>query len=363
MNMSEHDQNKYIEERTMNETQGINSRKDTIHIVLAVYDPKENYSRHAGVVMTSIFEHTKSPVRVHILHDGTLTDDNRQRFSRTAEKFGQEVRFIDVTEPFSKINQNGEMDKLSKQFTRGSLFRLFIPDLLDIEKVIYMDCDVTVSMDISELWNVPLRSSGCSLAAVIETSGVSDFQKNIFEKMRAYILNLTWDKYFLSGMLLMDLERIRQKHNLMREAKNFFERFALLFRYPDQDFLNATFKGDVLFLEERFNRIKDPDNDINDAILHYANVKPWQFLRDSARDKFYWDTFMRSEWSEQLSEALRDLCDGRYMHRHSSDCIKRVARSFLENLRRTFTVSFSKRFQLCRMAVSKLSRGVLNSKN
>jgi lipopolysaccharide biosynthesis glycosyltransferase len=333
--------------------------KDLIHVVLAVYDPKGTYSRHAGVVMTSIFEHTKSSVRVHILHDDTLTDDNRRRFSRTAEKFGQEVRFVDVTEAFSKINPNGEMDKLSKQFTRGTLFRLLIPDLLDAGKVIYMDCDVAVNMDISELWNAPLRSSGCSIAAVIEAPGVLDSHKDVFEKMRVHILNLTRDKYFLAGMLLMDLERIRQKHNLMREAKIFFEQFALLFKYPDQDFLNVTFKEDVFFIEERFNKIKDPDNNIDGAILHFAGTKPWQFVRDSARDKFYWDTFMRSEWNDQLFDALKDLCGGRYMHRHSHDCIEHLVKRFLKNLRHTLSMSLPRRFTLCRMVVSAWSRGVL----
>jgi lipopolysaccharide biosynthesis glycosyltransferase len=328
--------------------------KDLVHVALAVYDPKGAYSRHAGVVMTSIFEHTKSPVRVHILHDDTLTDDNRRRFSRTAEKFGQEVRFIDVTEPFSKMNQSGGMDKLSGEFTRGTLFRLLIPNSINAGKVIYMDCDVAVNMDISELWNVPLRSSGCSVAAVV----ISALQK----RMCAYVLKLTRDKYFFSGMLLMDLERIRQEHDLIEEAKIFFERFALLSKYPDQDFLNVTFKEDVLFIEERFNRIKDPDNNIDGAILHFAGTKPWQFVRDSARDKFYWATFMRSEWNDQLPDALRDLCGGRYMHRHSSDCIKHLVKRFGEKFRHALRFSLPMRFTICRMAVSEWSRNILKHK-
>ncbi|MDR2175922.1 MAG: hypothetical protein LBO82_08330, partial [Synergistaceae bacterium] len=101
----------------------------------------------------------------------------------------------------------------------------------------------------------------------------------------------------------------------------------------------------------------------DNAVLHFANVKPWQFLRDSARDKFYWDTFMRSEWNDQLFDALKGLCGSQYMHRRSSDCIKRVTRSFLENIRRTFTVSLPKRFKLCRMAVSEWRRSTRNPAN
>ena len=68
-----------------------NEAKTPIHVALAVYDPKGTYSQHAGVVMTSIFENTQSPVVVHILHDETLTEDNRKKFIRTAEKYGQTV--------------------------------------------------------------------------------------------------------------------------------------------------------------------------------------------------------------------------------------------------------------------------------
>jgi lipopolysaccharide biosynthesis glycosyltransferase len=331
--------------------------KDLVHVVLAVYDPKGNYSRHAGVVVTSIFEHTKNPVRVHILHDDTLTDDNRRRFLKTAEKFGQEVRFIDATEAFLEMNRNGGMDELSREFTRGALFRLLIPDSIDAEKVIYMDCDVVVNMDISELWNVPLRSSGRSLAAVVET-----FERGIFERMRARVLNFKWDKFFNSGVLLMDLERIRQKHDLVKEAKAFFERFPSLCKTPDQEFLNAAFKEDALPIEERFNRLKDPYN-IRASILHFIGVKPWQFLRDSPGDKFYWETFIHSEWNDQILDALGDLCGDRYMHRHSSDCIEHLVKRFWEKFWHTLRVSLPMRLTICRMAVSGLGRGVLKSEN
>ena len=67
------------------------NQDDSIHVVLAVYDPSGTYSQHAGVVITSIFENTHSKVIVHILHDDTLTQDNRQKLIRTAEKYSQSV--------------------------------------------------------------------------------------------------------------------------------------------------------------------------------------------------------------------------------------------------------------------------------
>ncbi|MBQ8692168.1 MAG: hypothetical protein IJ520_03395 [Synergistaceae bacterium] len=61
--------------------------ENKIHAALAVYDPSGTYSQHAGVVVTSLFEHTKSDVIVHILHDDTLSDLNKLRFINTGKRF------------------------------------------------------------------------------------------------------------------------------------------------------------------------------------------------------------------------------------------------------------------------------------
>ena len=114
--------------------------------------------------MVSIFENTSHPVTVHIFHDDTLTDDNRQKFLRTAEKYSQQVNLIDVSFYRDKIKKSiGAFFK----FPIGMLYRAFIPDVLNnLEKVIYLDCDIVVNMDIYELWKIDLQNN--SLAGVID---------------------------------------------------------------------------------------------------------------------------------------------------------------------------------------------------
>ena len=50
---------------------------DMIHIALAFCDPKGTYARHAAVTMASIFANTKRNVCVYIIHDDTLSKENR----------------------------------------------------------------------------------------------------------------------------------------------------------------------------------------------------------------------------------------------------------------------------------------------
>ena len=51
-----------------------------IHICYAIYDKTGGFSKFAGTSICSLFENTKSWVTVHLLHDNTLTMENKARF-------------------------------------------------------------------------------------------------------------------------------------------------------------------------------------------------------------------------------------------------------------------------------------------
>ena len=304
--------------------------QDVIQVVLSVYDPKGTYSRHAGVLMTSLFSKTSSPVCVTILHDTTLTEDNRARFQKTADVWDQKVRFIDVSEPILKIGSAEEIAKLTGPLTRGTLvrgalFRLLIPDLIEGKKVIYLDCDIVVNLDIAELWNVNIDKF--SLAAFLQAPPL----KKLIDKIRFWAMRLNKQKYFNSGVLVMNLDRIRQKYDLAEEAKSFFRRYRFCRRYCDQDILNMLFNGDALQINERFNSCGSHAA-VNKAILHFSGAKPWYFPAFK-RDYLYWKTLARSEWRDQLFDAVFEICrNGDYAHRHTKDCFKRICRQGWRNI-------------------------------
>ena len=131
---------------------------DTIHVAIAIYDPSGKYSSYAGALMVCVFEHTTSPVMFHVFHDDTLTQDNRQKFIRTAEKYSQTVNFIDITKYKALISSR--LEEMSGQYTIGTLFRMFMPDELPaLDKVIYFDIDLMISLDIKELWDIDLEGN------------------------------------------------------------------------------------------------------------------------------------------------------------------------------------------------------------
>jgi lipopolysaccharide biosynthesis glycosyltransferase len=320
--------------------------KDTVQVVMALHDKTGKYSRHAGVAVTSIFEKTSSPVCITILHDETLTDDNRSRFERTAEKFHQDVRFLDVSEAVIKMGD--DIDALSGSYTRGSLFRLLIPDVIAVSKVIYLDCDVAVNLDIAELWS--LGSNDFAVTVVMDDTIWCN--RKWHRRIRAWALGYDGQECFCSGVMFMNLDRIREKYNMVREAHAFFTRYTLGADYPDQDFLNVLFRGDACYIDKRFHRLTDY-SDVENSILHLVD-KPWIDPTGAPPDYIYWEIFARSEWRDQIADAVVGMNKNHpYRHRHTSDCWKRL----LNNLKKELTVNnFFFRLWKCARIIARETR-------
>lgn len=294
---------------------------NTIQIVLGLHDPRGTYCRHAGVLLTSLFGHTASPVHVSILHDSTLTEDNRARLRRTGERYGQTIDLIDVSDRISRMGD--DIGKLTGDFTPGTLFRLLIPDLISSAKVIYLDCDVVVRLDIALLWNIPIDD--VSLAGVPDSEAEPRRRKKLRNRIRCRLMRYDAQNYFNAGVLSMNLERIRERHDLLQEAAHFFRRFRHALTYPDQDFLNATFRDDVRLIDDRFNWYRAALRE-GDVIVHLmGSFKPWKFHRCTPRDRLYWDTFAESEWRDQLVAAMFETYKNHpFAHCHSADCARRL---------------------------------------
>ena len=112
--------------------------------------------------MLSLFENSSAPpqsICVHVLHDETLTPDNRNKFIYLAGRYGQLVKFYDIAnlcaDKLAKIKELiPEVEK--SRVTVGAFYKLLIPQVLppDIEKAIFIDPDTIVNLDINELWQI-----------------------------------------------------------------------------------------------------------------------------------------------------------------------------------------------------------------
>ena len=180
-----------------------------IHVCFAVYDEAGTFSKFAGTAMLSVFENISKPlpsVTVHILHDNTLTDDNRNKFSYLVGRCGQRVKFYNVEKLFEDsleeiINLFANVDKT--YFNKATFYKFFIPRALpsNVEKAIYLEPNVLVNTDINELWRVPLDDK--ILAAVPAISIDPDLQAQDKIIADGFVKK---EDYFSSVVMLMNLK-------------------------------------------------------------------------------------------------------------------------------------------------------------
>ena len=249
-----------------------------IHVCYGLRDESGKYSKFAGVSMQSILDNTQEKVTIHILHDSTLSEENYRKLALIALNHNQEIKFYNVEtlapDAIEFVQKN--LPKINNFWgTIGALYRTLIPRFLDAERAIYLDTDVLVNLDIKDFWEVDLQSK--PLGAVPECFSGDTHVTRIFGLCQ----NGTVDPhdYFNSGVLLMDLDRIRGGGGNLFEncIKTLAENPS--YRFMDQDALNFLFVNNFLKLPVKFNHIRAwmLEEKVEREIYHYCGVgkKPY----------------------------------------------------------------------------------------
>ena len=313
---------------------------ETIHIALAFCDPKGTYARHAAVTMASIYANTEREVCVHVIHDDTLTRENRDKLEALTLSYKQMIDFVNVENMFD--GKKIDVSKLTIDGARGTLFRLFLPDVVDADKITYLDCDIVVNMDIAELWNVPIGNH--AVAAVRDVWSL-DFLKGTPVPWRLGqvwdVLGVSHDGYFNAGVLVMNLKKLREEYDFLKSVEDFYAKYKKCITLADQDCLNCIFADDKLLIEEKFNRINAEninEDDLSGSIWHMAGgaAKPWVTCTRPYVDDLYWRYLRLTPYCEDDNKLIRlmlnDLSSPSYTHLHSSDCVKRLKKQIADNI-------------------------------
>lgn len=298
--------------------------------------------------MLSLFENCNtSPtpsICIRILHDNTLTQDNREKFICIAERYNKLVKFYNVEENFKdKITdiENKLSDFCKEHFGIASIYRILIPQILstDIDKVIYLDSDVVVNLDISELYHISLYDKPLG-AIPEELNGVAPY--GVFDVCKRGYVN---DKeYFNSGVLLMNLKVLRKEEKLLRHGIDIINSIPDD-KFFDQDLLNYCFSSRSLQLSLKFNRFvrfarEDNEQDIKRNIYHYCG-KLLSLGTDDPFNRLWMDYFIKTPWFDSsvigsLYNQIKE-CNVEFSKKHRKTLIKFSAE--LVGKTRVFVVS------------------------
>jgi lipopolysaccharide biosynthesis glycosyltransferase len=264
---------------------------DTIRIVII---SDENFARHAGVMFVSLLENKKSidPIVFYVLGDN-LSCKSRINLEQIVKQYGAKIYFYDVnTEKIRSF-------PTTHHFNHTTYMRLLMAEILpaELEKVIFLDLDIIVLKDITQLWNINLANYHIG---AVEDLGIiqPEIMGNI--SFQTHLSNLGMSSeayYFNAGVILIDLVKWRQD-NIGLKAMEFIEANPEKIIWVDQDALNAVLCGKVYQIKHEWNVFDHFINSYyqennaeiparfieslkNPAIVHFTGSykpKPWDHL-------------------------------------------------------------------------------------
>ncbi|WP_394954490.1 glycosyltransferase family 8 protein [uncultured Helicobacter sp.] len=147
-------------------------------------------------------------------------------------------------------------------------FRLKIGDVLslDITRCVYLDVDILVLDDIRELCAYELGSKAVGMVRHIDSGSGPQAPQRMFEA------SIEHRDYCNSGVLVMDLAKWRSYD--MTRIRDF-----PYMRFPDQDFINYTFRDCVCFVPLRWNLQWNPTAMRNLAHKHWDDGSSYTYAQ------------------------------------------------------------------------------------
>lgn len=249
------------------------------------------------------------PPVVHLLHDESLAaGPGIDALTAMVEAAGARLERHGVDE--ATVQHLPSVDR----FGRIVWLRFLVPELLPaVDRVLYLDADTLVAAPLEPLMATDL--GGMPIGAVANV---------VEESLWPHVRNLGIDdprQFFNSGVLLMDLERMRAERSVDALLEVVRARSTEL-RWPDQDALNVAFKGRWHPLHPRWNAqnslwgwreaaehvfgASTVDEAITDpGVVHFEGpllCKPWHALNHHPWRDAYWRTLRTTPWADTEPE-------------------------------------------------------------
>ena len=289
-----------------------------IHVCFGIHDRTQHYSKFTGTAMLSVFANTNEKVTAHILHDNTLAQKNIDKFSAMAKQYNQRVKFYNVetlcADELARIKRLAP-SVAGTRYSIATFYRFLIPQMFtpDIEKIIYLDSDIIVNLDIAELWQIDLGDKPLAAApeAVINYLDHPFYAKTKFLMVKKLV---AYEDYFNAGVLSMNLNFLRGDEKNLTHGLEFLNAHPEMENF-DQDALNYLYAKDCVKLPEKFDvfigierRTPSRKNKLRKAIYHYAGQGMGFDMRDPF-NRLWMDYFIKTPWfdAETVGKIYADF--------------------------------------------------------
>ena len=238
----------------------------------------DKYVQHCCAMLCSLFENNKNhDITVHVPYI-YLSEDGRDKIENVVKLYQQICKFYLLDASMF----NDFSFRPNSRITLNAYYRMLLPTYIDesVEKILYLDCDMIVLGDVSELYELELKNFG--LAACRDCMPYEELHR------RQMQLEID-DRTFCTGIMLVNLKYWRE-NNSTAEMIRFAQWKRDVVFLEDQDAMNYVFRKHWFMLPYKWNKgamsICAIDKNQHDfdyyeyvyepKVIHYASVfKPW----------------------------------------------------------------------------------------
>ena len=260
-------------------------------------------------MLTSLCVNNKTHVDAYLL-ECELTTEDIDSMKSSMDKF-------DITIHDLKVDRKKFDDRLPRDewWTIEAYFRLMLFDLLpvSVERVLYLDVDIIVNKSINDMYNLPFMDYemyGCVNSCGLDTE--LDHSPKVVSMMQEAFSS--GYKYINSGVLLLNVARLREKYNFDYYCKVMKE-WDFQMEAPDQDIINYVHWKKIGYMEWAFydifagmahtHGITKEEIEKNCSIIHYAGDKPWKFAYfRCSNEEIWWKYAKMTDRYVKLSEEF-----------------------------------------------------------
>ncbi len=241
-----------------------------------------------------------------------VTEEDRQKIIDTQNLYENcSVEIIDMKDTYQNCTNRHPF------VTNACLYKFAIIDkLTQYDKIIYLDTDIVVNGDISELFNIDLKDN--------YVGGVFNIYYYMYKKNLPAMLQIPdIESYFNAGVMLMNTKKMRED-NLVEQLEKYIGKFS---GSVDQHIFNKVCYGKIVNIPPKFNATlnyvemyKKPyaeyfytKKEINEAIenpyvIHYTGIyKPWNYTKLPLAWKWYKYYKKSSFGDKQLKRKFREV--------------------------------------------------------
>ena len=216
----------------------------TDNVIQIVCCTDHRFVMPCGVMLKSLFVNNRNnDIHVHVIIDNSVTNDDQSRIKYiVVDEHKGRLSFYNSDEiQFRSFPNLGEHTHVSK----ATYYRLFMTSILpqELTKVLYLDVDLLVLNDLSELWEYSIEN--VAFAAVIDhsTSAIEHYNR------MQYSYN---DNVINAGVLLINLTYWR-KYQLQDKFVEFIQKYPQRIKFHDQDVLNCVLHKQKKLLPLKYN--------------------------------------------------------------------------------------------------------------